>query len=76
MLIVAENEFYVIIPSVKSPQFGNLYMLCQTIAKYCIKYLRAIDAKVSLPNKEEEVMAQEQDRTDAALTYLSALIIA
>ena len=33
----------------------------------------------SLPNKEEEEeeeMMQEQDRTDAALTYLSALIIA
>ena len=51
-------------------------MLGQTIVKYCIKYLRAIDAKASLPNKEEEVIAQEQDRTDAVLTYLSALIIA
>ena len=32
----------------------------------------------SLPNKEEEEeeMMQEQDRTNAALTYLSALIIA
>jgi hypothetical protein len=31
----------------------------------------------SLLNKEEEEeMMQEQDRTDAALTYLSALIIA
>ena len=33
----------------------------------------------SLPNKEEEEeeeMMQGQDRTDAALTYLSALIIA
>jgi hypothetical protein len=32
--------------------------------------------KLSLPNKGEEVMAQEQDRTDAVLTYLSPLIIA
>jgi hypothetical protein len=39
-------------------------MLWQTIVKYCIKYLRVIDAKASLPNKEEEVMAQEQDRTE------------
>lgn len=60
----------------KVTQFGNLYMLCQTIAKYCISTWEPSMLKLSLPNKGEEVMAQEQDRTDAVLTYLSPLIIA